>query len=586
MEANKSSYNQDNAFYFSIIGAVTVVCFWKIFLINDVIWDDNCWLQSVYSTNSRQDFVDTGWAQLRRPLVGSYLYFLFWPYRHTDFFFPIWHSLSLLTQLVSAIFLFLFVRDLFKNTHLALLTALFFLAYHLDQTLPYASATNYRVGLALSTVSLYLTVRACAEKTHWGLLLVAALCALIAHSVFIELALALEPGRLAAIAYCLHRRGEGGFDLIKKTLGHFLPFLALGLPLVAFKFTTKPFGIYQGSYIADPWFFLKWKSISHEILKLIFSDWFSLRKLSRYGDILSFVTLPVTVGFFVHALRNLRTKPFMPVLAKTGSNPLPQNGTSTRPSVTTIIFITGLLFLLPPLLMVKYAGMSFYILGAQDNAHAIFGQIGLAILAGLIATLILSWSAKREDWIKRTCALAIACILGLGVYYNNIVIDLFRDSSQRQVLFWKRFTDRFPTLPNTADFLFDVDDQAPYSDLRGHFDFEINLNLLYLRSTDYSQFRKYRVFVMEEYRNTANARKTAQLDDTPIERNTQWGHETLDPKRFVVVRYRNGELLVNEEIKQHQKNDRGIPYGNWLDHKTPTPLPASDYPLRHKVPGF
>jgi hypothetical protein len=182
--------------------------------------------------------------------------------------------------------------------------------------------------------------------------------------------------------------------------------------------------------------------------------------------------------------------------------------------------------------------------------------------------------------------LAVAGLLGLGVYYNNIVLDLFRDSSQRQIIFWKKFTDRFPALPAKADFLFDVDEREPYSDLRIFFDFEVHLNLLYSRSVGDSEFRRYRVFTMEEYRNTASARKTARPDDSPIERHTQWGPETLDPKEFVVIRYRDGKLLVNEEIRQHQKNNLVIPYWNWLDGKTPS-LPASgDYPLRYKVPGF
>lgn len=586
MAISKNNPEQNNALYFSLIGAVTIVCFWKIFLINDVIWDDNCWLQSVYATNSLREFLDTGFMQMRRPLVGSYLYSLFSLHRYTDFFFPVWHVLSLLTQFVTAVFLFLLVRDLFRDVRFALLASLFFLTYHLDQTLPYASASNYRVALALSAVSLYLTVRACEEKTRWVLLSGAAVCAVIAHSVFIELALALEPGRFALIAYALHKQGIQGRKLLTGSLARWAPFLVLAIPLVVFKLTARPYGIYAGSYTPDPWFFLEWRQTLREIKGLIYSDWFSLRKLSRYADLLSYTTFFVMIAVFVYVLVNVKDSPATTPTARNNPSRSSRAGTIARPSKTTIVFIIALLFLLPPLLMVKYAGMHFSLLGAQDNPHAIFAQIGLALLVSHIAVLFLAWSKRKKTWIRSSCTLAVAGLLGLGVYYNNIVLDLFRDSTQRQVQFWKAFTDRFPSLPDRADFLIDVSENAPYSDLRGFFDFEINLNLLYAPSADYSVFRRYRVFTMEEYRNAAMARKTSRLDDTPLSRHTQWGPETLDPRKFVVVRYRDSMLLLNEQIRQNQRNDQDIPYGNWLDHDTPALLPPGDYPWRHKVPGF
>jgi hypothetical protein len=586
MTENNKNRDRNNAFYFSIIGAVTIVGFWKIFLINDVIWDDNCWLQSVYATNSLREFLDTGFMQMRRPLVGGYLYSLFTLHRYTDFFYPVWHALSLLTQFITAVFLFLLARDLFKDTRFALLASLFFLTYHLDQTLPYASASNYRIGLALSTVSLYLTVRAFAQGTRWTLLSAAALCAILAHSVFVELAIALEPGRFALIAYGLHKQGMQGRKLLAGSLARWAPFLVLAIPLIVFKLTAKPYGIYAGSYGTDPWFFLEWRQTLREIKGLIYSDWFSLRKLSRYADLLSFTAFFIMIAVFVYVLINVRGSPSATSATRNNSRRSSRAGTIARPSETTIVFIIALLFLLPPLLMVRFAGMHFSLLGAQDNPHAIFAQIGLALLVAHIAVLLLNWSRKKKVWIKNSCMLAVAGLLGLGVYYNNIVLDLFRDSSQRQIIFWKKFTDRFPALPAKADFLFDVDEREPYSDLRIFFDFEVHLNLLYSRSVSDSEFRRYRVFTMEEYRNTAIARKTARLDDSPIERHTQWGPETLDPKEFVVIRYRDGMLLANEEIRQHQKYNLVIPYENWLDGKISVPPISGDYPLRYKVPGF
>ncbi len=64
---------------------------------------------------------------------------------------------------------------------------------------------------------------------------------------------------------------------------------------------------------------------------------------------------------------------------------------------------------------------------------------------------------------------------------------------------------------------------------------------------------------------------------------THLGEEKLEPCKFIVVYYRNGELLVNREIKEKHPD---IPYGRWLDRafpELPEPVP---YPLRHKFRGL
>lgn len=561
-----------------VLGAVAIASFWKIFLIYDVIWDDNCWLQSIYLTDSVQAFNNTGWTQLHRPTVGGFLYFFIGLHRHTDYFFPVWHVASLITQIASALFIYLFIAELFRNRLLALFTGIAFLVFHLDQSMPYASVMNYRVGLTFSTLSLYLTAKACSEKTSWGLIALAGICALVAHSVFIEPAVALEPGRLGVIAYSLYLRNERGTGLVRKTLTHGSLFLALALPLVVFKLTNKPYGIYEGTYTTNPWFFLDWKPLLSEISDLLFFDWLSFWRLSRYADSFSFLMLPVSVGLFSYLLWKLQDGRL------TGKGHDRASVLSTPSPM--VAFVLGLLFLLPPLLMVKFAGMDLFLKGTQNNAHAIFGQVGFAMITGHIVThffTVISTNRQRKIWGYPL----LAGILGIGVYYNNLGLDLYLDSWKRQTLFWQTFVKRFPTLPERADFLFDVADGAPLSDLRIFFDFEVNLNLLYARSTDPAQFRRYRVFSMEEYRGLAIKRGLKQLDDSPIERPTHWGREVLDPKQFTVVLYRYGKILVNQEIAQYVRNYQQLPYSNWIQHRTPELPPETGiYPLRNRLPGF
>lgn len=570
-----------------LLAFVSILSFWKIFLIQDVIWDDNTWLQSIYSTDSVQSFNDTGWTQLHRPTIGAFLYIFLGLHRYTDSFFLIWHTLALLTQFASALLLYLFVKDLSKDKLLAIFTALSFLVFHLDQSLPFASSITYRIGLTLSIASLYLTVRACSgEKIRWALLALSGLYALIAHSVFIEHAVSLEPGRLAVIGYCLYRRPERGASLVRKTLTCWSFFLALAVPLIIFKLTNKPYGIYQATYATDPWFFLKWKQYTQEIMDLLFFDWLTFWKLSKYADVWSFILLPLATIFFFNFLWRLRIMPASVAAEAGGINA--HTASSWRFAILSrpvTIFALGFLFLIPPLLMIKYAGLDFYLKGTQNNTHGIYAQVGYAIIIGNVVTMAFTRIAQAYP-TRRTLYILLGGLFGLGAYYNNIGLDLYQDSWQRQTLFWQTFIKRFPTLPEKADFYFDVDDEAKLSDLRIHYDFEANLNLLYARSTDPSKFRSYRVFVPEEYRNLARKRGVSQLDDSTIERLTPWGRDTLEPRQFIVVSYRPGELLVNREIKQRAINYQQLHYGNWLDRDLPTPLPAGNYPLRHRLQGF
>lgn len=569
-----------------LLALVSILSFWKIFLIQDVIWDDNTWLQSIYSTDSVQSFNDTGWTQLHRPTVGAFLYVFFGLHRHTDYFFLVWHTLVLLTQFTSALFLYLFVRELFRDKLLAIFTAISFLAFHLDQSLPFASAITYRIGLTLSIASLYLTVKACAgEKIRLAMLALSGLLALIAHSVFIEHAVSLEPGRLAVIGYCLYKRPVRGALLAKKSLACWSFFLALVVPLVIFKLTNKPYGIYQGTYTTDPWFFLKWRQNIQEILDLLLFDWLTFWKLSKYADVWSFMLVPLAPIFFFTFLWHLRAKE-VSVATETGNiNVRSKSGWGAMiQSKPAAVFAMGFLFLIPPLLMIKYAGLDFYLKGTQNNTHGIYAQIGYAMIIGTAITATFKWINQMCPTLK-TPYFLLGGLLGLGVYYNNIGLDLYQDSWRRQTLFWQTFIKRFPTLPEKADFYFDVTDDADLSDLRIHFDFEANLNLLYARSTDPSKFRNYRVFVPEEYHNLARKRGISQLGDSTIERPTQWGSDTLEPRQFIVVSYRHGEMLVNREIRR-RVNTQQLHYSNWVDRDPPALPPAGDYPLRHRLPGF
>lgn len=571
----------------AVISIVAIASFWKIFSIHDLIWDDNCWLQSFYATANLEQFLETGGKPLGHEALGSIIYWLWWLHKYTDFFFPVWHTLSLLTQIGSAIALFFLVKGLFKDERLAFFAAILFIVFHLDQALPFATIMNYRIGLLLSIISLYLTVRALESETNRrGLLALSALSAAPAHSVFIEQAVALEPGRLAIIAYFLYyTRNIEGTKLAKKSLLYWLPFVALMLPLIVIKLTNKPYGVYEGTYSLDPWFFLNWKQNLREISDLLLLEWLRFWKLSRFSEgIMPLLIFAGGIPFFMYVLGHLVPRPF-PEHAPQRSAPHRWMTASTLHLANT--YGVGIALLLPPLLMVKFAGLDLQLIGSQNSSHGILAQIGYAIILGKIAEQSFTSTISRKKPTRLWRFLPLASVLALGVYYNNIGLDLYQDSWKRQTLFWKTFVQRFPVLPERADFVIDAADGARLSDQRIHFDFEIGLNLLYARSSDPAEFRRYRVFTMEDYRNQAIKRGVPQLDDRPIERLTHWGRDVLDPRQFIVVIYRHGHLLIGPEIKRYVSDYHKLPYSNWVDHQFPDfSSSAGPYPLRDRLPGF
>jgi len=562
---------REHIFAIAVLVVTTVASFWKIFLINDVIWDDNCWLQSAYLTDSVRAFNDTGWALMRRDTVGAFYYYLFLLHRHTEYFFVVWHILAFASQLLAALLLYLLVSRLFNGRRrTALFIAVSFLIVHLDQSLPYASGLNYRVGLVLALGSLYVTLLGLQPSPRWRLLLLSSFIAALGSYIFIEAAIAIEPARIAMIVYILHKNRNLP---IKTAILHSAPYASLfimaAVPLILYKLFAKPYGIYTSSYVKDPLFFLNFNRNFEEIRNLLFSDWLTFWKLGKYATSSATVTAVIFIAFFFYILTRIPSH--------ISNNATSAPSKDSKSEAKALVWL-GLLLLIPPILLFQFSGLDLYLRGTQNNTHAIFLQPGYAVLIGAGV----SWLYERilDHKAFKRYFLYMACAASLGVYHNNVGIDLYQDSWSRQSQFWRVFMQRFPTLPPKADFFIDVRDSAYFSDLRIYFDLESGLNLLYARDTDSNSFRRYRVFTMEEYLNTARQRRLSRLDSSPIDRNSHWGHETLDPKKFIVALYINGKLYVGDEIRRQFK---GVPYENWLDNPLPLGDAAQVYPLRHRL---
>ncbi len=576
--------DRDSRFWVAVIAAVGVLSLWKLWLIRDVIWDDNCWLLSAYATSSLTEFLDTGWNQFRRPILGTLMYYLYGLHKTSDAFYLVWHSLTLISEISSPILLFYLVRALFPGQQaLAFFTAIAFILFHLDHSLPYVSAIHYRIGQAFALGSLLLTVRSVTPGAgiRWLPYAAALALALISHSILIEPAIALEPGRALIIGWLLYASGSRGAPWIRRALAYTLPFLFAILPLALHKILYRPYGIYAGTYPTNPFFFLEWNKNLTELWRLLVRDWFTLLRDARHTDLPGIIAWVLTLGILLFAAQKLQRMQ----QATVGDTSKPDGGGT---NATTLrlrhALMLGLVLLLPSVWLFEYAGLDTILFGSQDNVHAVFMQPGYALLIGAGMTWVFrKFSGNRNSWR----ALFLLLPLSLGALINNASLDFFRDSWRQQSLFWHAFVQRFPTLPERADFLFDIRGQGGITDLRNHFDHEAWLNLLYSRATRPADFKRYRVMTLEDFAGYARKNPAWPAGEQKYERVTQLGPEAIEPRRLIPVLYAGGRIFVGREILERFGNQ--VPYWPWLQNFQQSgtgQATEQDFPWRGRIEGF
>ncbi len=556
----------------ALIGILAVLSYGRLLFLQGIFEDDNCWLLSVYSSKNLQEFLSTGWIELNRIPQGTFLYYFLKLHKTTDYAYIIWQSINLALQVASPILLFLLANNLFKDKHpLSFFIACSLIIYPIDTTVPVFSNIYYRIGIILTLLSLYLTKRALAENIRWPLLIPALLLSGISHYVLIEGTMAIEPARLAVIGYVFYKKGMESKQLIKKSLAVWSPFLILCIPLVIYKLIFKPYGIYEGTYSLSLSFVFDWQ-MQKELLKtLLFQNWYVFAKnyISHVTSWSILLSISAVVSVLIFYLMKWKSFYYNRNIAPCGMhyNFLSKFKESSTPVL--IAFILGIIFLIPPVIMYELAGR-VPIFGVNSR-HGVILQIGYTFLLGSVLYTFFNMLYYAYSKLK-TATILVAIFIGLGVFFNNINLDLYFNSWQKQKQFWQAFTKRFQALPESATFFIDAKAKnQPYSyNLDTSYDLELPLNLLYAKSDKPEEFRKHRALAPDEWQLIE---KHLESPETAFERLTHWGKDIIKIKEFIFIRYREDEFLVNREIFQ-QHSDILMPL-----------FPAA-YPLRHKLKGF
>jgi len=557
-----------------ILAAASCVRVWTI---SGTMWDDNAWLMSAYATHDLQGFLNTGFFEMRRVPLGIVLYPLFWLYKNTNLYYVVWHSLNMVTQIGAPLILYATCLRLFGNQRLlAFLIAATLAVISLDQTLPYASAVNYRIGLLLGIISFYFTVRSLQSARPWISLVVSLITAFAGYTVFIEAVMMLEPGRFAVIMYLLHRQtGMKGMTLTKTALLRWLPFIAACVPFAIYKLVYKPFGFYGGIYRPNLLFWLNWQENINLAAFLLLFQWVIflgyLSKVSAWSVTLGIVCVAVLIPL----LRLLISRSTRMTKIRVGrmKSPRPDD---PRQMARHALYI-GLILMVPSFLLFQFVGRP--VTWGIYSSHGTIGQFGYAIVLGaLLFWLLQKVANKGELQIIMYCS-GIAVFFAAGIFFNNLNLDLYRTSHRQQNEFWKAFVQRFPNLPTQATFLFDIKNDSLYHP-QYYYDHEFPLNLLYMENRKPEEFRRYRVCTSYELYRLIGT-KASRLKDAHMARRTLWGVDQFEPAGFIAVYYDQSGLLVNKEIIQRFP---GTPYRELLDKPFPElPHGYRRYPLRHEA---
>lgn len=576
MIATSNKKNNDSIFFGLMLIFLAMASYVRVWTIHGVMWDDNAWLMSLYTTSDLNAFLGTGFVEMQRAPQGTFLYLLFWLHKNTDLYFTVWHILNMVTQIGTPLLLYATCLRLFDNQRLlAFLIAASLVTIPLDQTLPHASSINYRLGLLLGMASFYLTVLAMQTERRLLLILTSAGLAAIAYVVFMEAIVALEPGRFAVMAYILNRRrGLRGKPLVRATFIQWLPFLVVCIPFSAYRLLVKSYGAYADIYQPNFLFWLNLQDDINLLAMLLFLQWVIffgyIKETSMWTLAMGAVCIVVLFVFFRIALKR----------AAHGSS-LKRKDDHSRRAAWMALFI-GLALMIPALLLFQFLDRP--ITWGLYSSHGTIAQFGYALVVGSSLFLVLrNVENKTPPWAM-CCRGGIGLLFAAGVFFNNLNLDLYQSTHRQLNAFWMAFTQRFPRLPPEATFLFDVRLDSFYSP-QYHGAYELPLNLLYATNGEPENFRRYRVLLPNEITNVLKGIKNvSQLQEARVVRPTSWGTDEMEPAKFIVIYYDKSGLLINKEIVE--KFPR-TPYRLILDKRLPE-LPKGEwrYPLRPKVLGL
>lgn len=568
----RSHFTADGNFkYLIVVAAVLSYC--RLLLLQNVFWDDNLWFLSLFRSDSLDEYLSTGWYQLRRVPNGIFLYYFFSLHKYTDFFFVAAHSINLAIQILIPVYLYLLIRNLSKGKEtFAFFVAIVAVIYPIDTTVPIFSNINYRLGLLLTIMSFYLTERVVSGNARWPSLLTAFLLSGFSFFVLIEGMISLEPARVFIIAYTLFKE-EGRFKTaIKRTLEFSAPFAALCVLLILYKLNFKPYGVYGGQYALEPQNLSDqkyyWRFLHHFFIYNWFKPGPQTTNNWHYYWVVFRELRPIAIPSVVLAVSGAVVSFYFLIMSflsdgkQAGKSKSFIRNLMERLDFNLPVFFLAMLLLIPPFIMYTVVAGRIPSIG-YETRHGIVFQVGYAIFFGwLFYFLYTCFPFSRLKAFASGVVLSI--LLGAGIFFNNFVLDMYFEAWSVQTVLWRDITSRLPSIPEGTAVNVSTIFRTMLETVDGQFDqfydIEFPLNLLYARSDGKEDFKRAAISETEMYQVvTYDKPSTLAVDNRHLEKR---GVATKD---MLVV------YFDNDSISFFGKT--GL---------TNSPASNFSYPLRHK----
>ena len=114
--------------YFPIfVGLIAIFSYIRVLFLNNIFWDDHCWLQSIYTSNDIFDFLNTGIIELRRVPQGIVLYPIWLLFKITDQAFTVFHLITITIQIITPVLVYLLNQYAIKHGGSVLASMQFYL---------------------------------------------------------------------------------------------------------------------------------------------------------------------------------------------------------------------------------------------------------------------------------------------------------------------------------------------------------------------------------------------------------------------------------------------------------------------------
>ena len=264
-----------------------------------------------------------------------------------------------------------------------------------------------------------------------------------------------------------------------------------------------------------------------------------------------------------------------------------------------LLIVMGITIIITQYCIVRATNRS--ISPGMSSDHFYLAGLGVAMVVGTFWSLVmrrLLIFGAHENRSRFSHGIIIssvpALIIGVGIYVSNSLADIHSKHTRDQLAFWEALLERYPSAPSNQDWVVSVDHDADENyrlfamqDLDTWYDIELYLNLIYLQQGETKPFQRRRAYTMESLeRQHTNVPDGVLLES--IE-NQLWDRVAIDWEDAIYVKYRNGQIFVNEEwlgtpLEHSIIHGRGL--AKYMDKPAPkTRKAVLEYPFRSLVSG-